>query len=756
MAVDLKPHNLETYNKVKEIFKTKNRACCVQPTGSGKSYLALKLFEDNPSARKLVLEPQHYIREQLQAKVTEDMGTVQFITYSKLAKMSDEDIAAMEPDIIVLDEFHRAGAKEWGGKGVQRLLESYPESKVLGLSATPIRYLDSGRNMAEELFEGAMANNISLAEAIVRRILPLPRYITGMYLLDGEVESINKKIEQSYNNPKEKKALLKQVREMKKQLDKSNGVSSILHKYILEPNGKYIVFCKDIKHLNQMKPMLEQWFADAGFKNIRAYTVHSKNENKDAEFKKFKEDDGDGIRLCLVVSMLNEGVHVDGIDGVIMLRNTISAGLFFQQIGRAISCNSKGIPLILDLVANAQSVTECNLKTDIEREIQKERERNKGFSSEGLEVEKFFIMDEVLDVVSAFKGIEERLTGSWDIYINALKQYKAREGDCLIPFKHIEVLEDGTRVPLGSWVNSVRRTKDGKCNDYVLTDVKIGELDNLSFIWDVFKYRFEIKVNRCIEFYQRKGKLPSEYSKNKEERELGIFIQNSKHKAIYDETYSKWRLELLSMIPGIYKKKESMIDIFCKMVSIYKEEYGNLDIKTNDTIDGYNIGSIYNTLKSKRKNGELTDLQIEKIEKLGINLDRHSNQERFEKNIRLAYQCVREKKIITRSDCYYQGVNLYEWAIRNVEKITKVDRTILSKLIHNSNLKPINVIDAKTNKTLCTYPSISDACIRLCQDYSIDKISKTSIKNQLSGKTTKPYKGRFIFQYADTDQSEPA
>ncbi|GAA6278448.1 DEAD/DEAH box helicase family protein [Enterocloster bolteae] len=486
MAVDLKPHNLETYNKVKEIFKTKNRACCVQPTGSGKSYLALKLFEENPSARKLVLEPQHYIREQLQAKVTEDMGTVQFITYSKLAKMSDEDIAALEPDIIVLDEFHRAGAKEWGGKGVQRLLESYPESKVLGLSATPIRYLDSGRNMAEELFDGAMANNMSLAEAIVQRILPLPRYISGLYCLDGEVESINKKIEQSYNNPEEKKTLLKQVREMKKQLDKSNGVSSIFRKYILEPNGKYIVFCKDIKHLNQMKPMLEQWFADAGFKDVRTYVVHSKNENKDAEFKKFKEDDGDGIRLCLVVSMLNEGVHVDGIDGVFMLRNTISAGLFFQQIGRAISCNSKGIPLILDLVANAQSVTECNLKTDIEREIQKERERNKGFSSEGLDVEAFFIMDEVLDVISAFKGIEGRLVDSWDIYIKALEQYKEREGDCLVPGKHVEVIEGGMKVKLGYWVARIRLIKDNN----LLTNEKIIKLNKMGFCWNQKKEPF--------------------------------------------------------------------------------------------------------------------------------------------------------------------------------------------------------------------------------------------------------------------------
>ena len=330
--VYLKPHNLEAYEKIKEIFKIKNRACCVQPTGSGKSYLALKLFEDNPSAIKLVLEPQHYIREQLQAKVTESMGEVQFITYSRLAKMSDEDMAVLKLDIIVLDEFHRAGASVWGDKGVKRLLVSYPESKVLGLSATPIRYLDNGRNMAEELFGGAMVNNMSLAEAIVQRVLPMPRYICGLYCLDGEVESINKKIEQSYNNLEEKKTLLKQVQEMKKQLDKSNGVSSIFRKYILEPNGKYIVFCKDIKHLNQMQPMLEQWFVEAGFKDVRMYIVHSKNENKDAEFIKFKEDDGEGIRLCLTVSMLNEGVHVDEIDGVIMLRNTISAGLFLSLI----------------------------------------------------------------------------------------------------------------------------------------------------------------------------------------------------------------------------------------------------------------------------------------------------------------------------------------------------------------------------------------------------------------------------------------
>lgn len=689
--VDLKSHNLETYSKIKKIFKINNRACCVQPTGSGKSYLALKLFEDNPSARKLVLEPQHYIREQLQAKIADDMGEVQFITYSKLSKMSDEDIAALKPDIIVLDEFHRAGAKEWGCNGVQRLLKFYPKSKVLGLSATPIRHLDNGRNMAEELFEGAMANNMSLAEAIVQRILPLPRYICGLYCLDGEVEFINKKIEQSYNSLEEKKTLLKQVREMKKQLDKSNGVSSILHKYILYPNGKYIVFCKDIKHLNQMKPMLEQWFAEAGFTDVRVYIVHSKNENKDIEFRKFKDDDGEGIRLCLVVSMLNEGVHVDGIDGVIMLRNTISAGLFFQQIGRAISCNSKGIPLILDLVANAQSITECNLKTDIEKEIQKEKERSQGLSGEGLEVEKFFVMDEVLDVISAFKGIEERLVGSWDVYIKALKQYKEREGDCLVPGKHIEVIEGGLTVNLGQWVRDIRRTKKGK-KVYKFSKENEKELDSLNFIWDTNEFIFEMNCNKCLDFYIKNHKLPKTNAKSNCEKKLGYFLHKQRRN-IDSLQYSRWKIELLEHIPGFF-------------------ESGNTGL--------------------------------------------------FTMKIQLAEEAINNGVIICKSNTTYKGINLYNWSkdtakkyIKN-NKCTPREQHIIEKIcMYTKQNISVKIIDLQQNKTY-VYASLNKACKILKKDFEID-CSVTTISNHLTGRTKNlVYKGRFIFEYADTtEQSEP-
>lgn len=62
------------------------------------------------------------------------------------------------------------------------MFENLPKDcKYIGLSATPIRYLDGKRDMCQELFTGGIANEISLPDAILKRILPLPRYIVGLY-----------------------------------------------------------------------------------------------------------------------------------------------------------------------------------------------------------------------------------------------------------------------------------------------------------------------------------------------------------------------------------------------------------------------------------------------------------------------------------------------------------------------------------------------------------------------------------------------
>ena len=53
--MDLLPHNKTAYDSVVEHLQHSNRTCVVHPTGTGKSYIALQLIEDNSDARILYI-----------------------------------------------------------------------------------------------------------------------------------------------------------------------------------------------------------------------------------------------------------------------------------------------------------------------------------------------------------------------------------------------------------------------------------------------------------------------------------------------------------------------------------------------------------------------------------------------------------------------------------------------------------------------------------------------------------------------------
>ena len=57
------------------------------------------------------------------------------------------------------------------------------------------------------------------------------------------------------------------------------------------------------------------------------------------------------------VNMLNEGIHVPHVDGIIMLRSTISRLIIEQQIGRCLTAeNILKRPVVLDLVNNMDTM----------------------------------------------------------------------------------------------------------------------------------------------------------------------------------------------------------------------------------------------------------------------------------------------------------------------------------------------------------------------------------------------------------------
>lgn len=511
--INLYEHNLETYEKIKNILHSNNKTCVIQPTGTGKSYLILKLIEDYSEQNRdiIVIEPQKYIFNQLKEKMDKYglLGdNVKFITYSALGKMDDEKLKGYNlPAIVMVDEMHRAGAPKWN-VGLLKMLDVFPtDCKYVGFSATPIRFLDGKRNMAEELFNGCIANEIGLADAILNRILPLPRYIAGLYTYDNEVNAITRKIENSRNPDEEKKQLLEEVLIMKKNLDKSNGVSAIFKKYIDGNKGKYVAFCRNINHLKLMQSCLEQWFSEAGIP-CNFYEVHCKNPEKDKQFNAFMNDTG--LAVCLSVAILAEGVH--GIDGVILLRDTISPNLYYQQIGRAFSVDMDTVPIIFDLVANCESIMDCNLKNDLLSTIDK---RDNGKINEEIcvdgwqysdtinnlndcdikeitkeDIESFFVLDQVIDAVNAFKEIKNRIVGNsnWGQRINVFYKnallYKEKYGHLNIKLN--DVLDNGYNI--GRIYDTLKQDyKKNRLTDneiMQLTDVGISLKDTLTLNWN--------------------------------------------------------------------------------------------------------------------------------------------------------------------------------------------------------------------------------------------------------------------------------
>ncbi|MDU4958409.1 MAG: mannose-6-phosphate isomerase, class I [Agathobacter rectalis] len=352
MSIHLYKHNEDAYRAVETMLEEKQMAAVIHPTGTGKSMIAFKLVEQHPHKHFLWLSPSEYIYKTQLENIDTQFSNIEYMSYSRLMKHEDS-IDTLRPDYIILDEFHRCGAAEWG-KSVRKLLEAYPKAKRLGLSATNIRYLDNQRNMAEELFEGNIASEMTLGEAIVREILPEPKYVIAMYSYKKELEQLKKRIE-GLSNPgliSENEKLLEQL---KRALEQADGLTEVFARQMTKPDGKYIVFCSGREHMDEMKAQAGDWFSKVD-KKPHIYTAYYNEASTSKAFAEFKKDTGSHLKLLYCIDMLNEGIHVDDVDGVILLRPTVSPIIYLQQIGRALSAGSKNQPVIFDLVNNFDSL----------------------------------------------------------------------------------------------------------------------------------------------------------------------------------------------------------------------------------------------------------------------------------------------------------------------------------------------------------------------------------------------------------------
>ena len=333
--IELKQHNIKPYAELCVTLSKHNKCAYISATGTGKSYVAAKYVDDYHKQDKcIVIVPSLAIGNNWKRLLPD----IHVITYQKGCRIKNFVSDYLDDkSLIILDEFHHVGAEKWG-KPFFDILNNF-SGRIIGLSATPIRYLDNYRNMIDEFFNTTSVHGLMLSEAINEGILPSFQYVTALYDLPSIIDTYRKK---TSNDSTEK--LIHQL----DILGSEYSFNRILSKYLSNKKSfKIIVFVDSVDSIEDVHLLLENLNMD-----FDIYTVswkHHKAMNK-ASLNKFKDSYRSSFLLC--VNMINEGIHIKETTGIIMFRRTQSPTIYLQQIGRALSSDSIEKPIIFDFVAN--------------------------------------------------------------------------------------------------------------------------------------------------------------------------------------------------------------------------------------------------------------------------------------------------------------------------------------------------------------------------------------------------------------------
>ena len=513
MRVHLLRHNKIAYQKVCRALEESPRTCVVQPTGTGKSYLIAAVSEKYK--RVLILGPNNFVLDQVKDVMKLRKDGVEFMTYT-LLNMTEQP--KTDYDLICLDEFHRAGAPEWGD-AVQYLLSQNQQAKVFGTSATPIRDIDNGRDMTSELFDGNIAYIMSIAEAWNRAILPIPKYVTGLFDFRNIAKETKERINEArYLSQEEKRNRLTRLNNLRLDWEQSAGMPVILRKY-LDPNTRrVIVFCANIERLQHMKRVVSGWFKKAGLQVGCVSTLYNgmtyRQQRKAME--DFESDEGEGIKLMFSVNMLNEGVHIPRVNAVLMLRTTSSRIIYLQQLGRCLTAANTEKPVVFDIVDNMTQTNIIHSYRDEYHKLQKQNSSDTSISQE------FIIHDHC-------KSYRELLDGLIEDTSNNIIS------DDLLIKRVLRFIDDNGRLPLWNGAGEERKLYAVmiKRREVMMANERIKELFNLT-LRQRGSDGVEINLSIIRQFIQEKGRLP----KMGENPYFGKWKSILKHRDEYPEIAS--------------------------------------------------------------------------------------------------------------------------------------------------------------------------------------------------------------------------
>ena len=628
--IELYPHNQAALNHLEEALKYTRRAAVIQPTGTGKIFVALAFIERRPNNSFLYLAPSTHIFNQLKhhAGHTDVLLHTTMMTYQKLCLLHEDELGKLEPDYIILDEFHRCGADDWGS-AVDHLLALYVECFLIGFTATPVRYLDKAgtRDMSEELFHGSIASYYTLQDAINDKVLPVPHYVLGDILMNERVSSLETALTQVASYGRARTAGYSLLESLKRNMAEAQGIDEIFKCHMPNRFAKLIVFCRNLEHIAQCREDMHRWLGPG--KKIREYVCRSDEKAADIELNAFHGDnERNAIRLLYCVDMLNEGIHIKDVDGVVMLRPTISPIVYLQQIGRCLACSSDGStsPVIFDLVNNYES---ARVEESGQRVFNIEFSHHPS-SGKGKNTPIPFYMS---GVPTQFEAILEKFdhlftrAGRWDFCYSILQEFYHEYGQ----YPHSRTCYRGIKI--GRWLS-----------EQILyiqhNSLSVARKERLEMLpgWSTFlierqptRRTFDDYYKELLVYFEREGHIdiPQSYINPSTGCKLGLYLTRLRNirKKTDRGHLSQDQINRLNALGMKWVKREHPYRDFDyyyqQLIKFYRRE-GHIKVPTRfiDPDTGCHLGNFINCVRqAKRGTGHdivLTDRQIEMLNDLGM------------------------------------------------------------------------------------------------------------------------------------------
>lgn len=609
MSMTLNPVNEAAFQKAVQSLETLNRAAVFHPTGTGKSCIAWKVVEAHPQTTFFWLVAGAQRLALRQAELTRYNGgtlpgNVRFCDCEKLAAATPEQwvrLGEQKPGCIVLDCYHELSAVCWA-QSVQKLLRMCPQAKLLGLGVPNGAPVCAA---AQELFADCIVSHMTVAEAMAAGTMPVPSaYAALLWPQEEELATLRARIK-NLCMPKGDTSLRVQYEELSWSLRQVENLTVLLPRLLSDTSGHYLVLFESAAYQEKLGTELEQLLRTVD-PAVRFYAADHACFADSAAVETFLSDTAPGPKVLLCVNAPGVQQPLEGLAGVILVRQSSLMSTFKQMLCRAlVAAGSRSVP-VFDLVAQFEGLGNGRtLQRDCTEAMTKAGSKTPGFRQER----------PMQQTYRLYGKLRREMEARWEVLCQAAADAAAKEGTLELPRSY--TIHSG--VPVGKWLELQRQVQAGQ-RPGRLTAEQAAKLEKLGIRWN---HRLEAAWEKGFASAQKyrteHGDLlvPVRY-RDKNDFALGEWIVYNRQRYL-GGNLTQNRIERLEAIGMVWSTSNDLWEQNYAAATQYYLEHGNLEVPIKyETPSGFGLGVWLGAQRAAHKAGELPQEQVERLDALGM------------------------------------------------------------------------------------------------------------------------------------------